>query len=114
MSIVTRLVTRLTGWTVRGLESRHEQDFFLVSQKFKLDVGPQPHSYSVGTKGYFSAVMSQESAAESSAQSSAVVLNEWSLHDVDKNNLTSVFPPKLIHSFYKSVRARVLVFKVTP
>ena len=82
-----------------GLESRQGQDFSLVSQTFNLDVGPQPHSYSVGINGYFPAVMSQESAAESSPQSSAAVMNEWSSHGVDRDNLTSISPPILIHSF---------------
>jgi len=78
-----------------GLESRQGKDFSLVSQKFKLDDGPQPHCYSVGTKGYFPRVMSQKSAAESSHQSSAAVMNEWRFHGVDRDNLTSIFPPYL-------------------
>jgi hypothetical protein len=57
------------------LEPRQGQEISLFSQKIKLDVGPQPHSYSVGTKGYFPGVMSQESAAESSPQSTAAIMN---------------------------------------
>jgi hypothetical protein len=94
-----------------GLESRQGRDFSLVFQKFKLDDGPQQHSYSVGTKCYFPRVMSQESAAESSHQSSAAVMNEWRFYDVDRDNLTNLYlSPILTHSLYKSVTASVLVF----
>jgi hypothetical protein len=58
--------------------------------------------------------MSQQSAAESAPQSSAAVMNEWSLHGVDRDSLTSIFPPILIQSFYKGVKASVLVLKVMP
>jgi hypothetical protein len=82
-----------------GLESREGQEVNLVTQKFKLDVGPQTHSYSVGTKSYFPGVMSLESAAESCPQSSAAVMNEWGLHGLDRDSLTFIFPHILIHSF---------------
>jgi len=92
LDTVMSIVTRLAGWTVRGWNPDGGQDFSLVSHTFKLDVGPQPHSHSVGTKGYFPGVMSQENAAESSPQSSAAVMKERSFHGVERDNLTSISP----------------------
>ena len=50
----------------------------------------------MGTKDYIRGVMSQKSAAESSPLSSVAVMNELSLHGVDRDSLTSFFPSIII------------------